>query len=226
MELMRTLRFPGIPVNHGGLRGRPIRMRATKFSALLAALLLSACGTKKGPCDDGTMFGDGNCRTEGESLYRNLVWVDSTTGRSVILDTAGHVVEPSRYQDDGSVSKSRFGFFLDSAANADGCRRAVTARTGGSWPSRVGDTLRWTELRMQGYRESGSYPEWERDNSCGDADLPGGYALITFIKIIRFRDAEGPGHGSEYTYALGYRWPGGRLDGEYHSRSYTVKDGD
>jgi hypothetical protein len=222
--LKRVIRLSGFPRNQVGLCKRPILMRLVQFSGILAALLCSACGTQKDPCDNGGMLSDWNCHNEGESGYRNLVWVDSTTGRSVRLDTASHVAEPSRYQNDGSISESRSGFFLDSAANANGCRRAVTARDTGSWPMRVGDTLRWSDLRMQGYRKSGRYPEWERDNSCGDADLPGGYAWITSTNLTRFSDVEGPNHGLDYTSALGYRWPGGRIDGEYHSLSYTVKD--
>lgn len=220
----RVIRLPGFPRNQIRPCTRPILMRLVQLSGILAALLCSACGMQKDPCDDGRMFSDGNCHTEGESGYRNLVWVDSATGRSMRLDMASRVGEPSRYQNDGSISESRSGFFLDSAADANGCRRAVTARDTGSWPMRGGDTLRWSGLRMQGYRKSGGYPEWERDNSCGDADLPGGYAWITITDLTRFSDVEGSKHGSDYTYALGYRWPAGRVDGEYHSRSYTVKN--
>jgi hypothetical protein len=170
------------------------------------------------------MFSDGNCHSEGESVYRNLVWVDSASGRSVRLDTAGYIRESSYYLNDGSISESRGGFFLDSVANENGCRRAVTAQDSGSWPLREGDTLRWPNLRMQGYRKSGSYPEWERDNSCGNEDLPGGYAWITLIDYSHFKDVEGPKHGSDYTYSLGYRWHGGQIDGEYHGRVYSVKN--
>jgi hypothetical protein len=176
---------------------------------------------QKDPCDDGRMFSDGNCHGEGESGYRNLVWVDSATGRSVPLDTASYVGEAARYQNDGSISETRLGFFLDSTADENGCRRAVTARDS-SWPIQGKDTLRLSGLRMQGYHKSYEYSEWERDNSCGNEDLPGGYVWITITDLTRFKDVEGPKHGSDLTYAFGYRWPGGSIDGEYHSRSYTA----
>src|SRR4051812_6183426 len=109
-----------------------LNSKSTAEAMVVAALLLSACGLQKDPCNDGLMFSDGNCHSEGESGYRNLVWMDSATGRSVHLDTASHVYEASRYLADGSTSQSRSGFFLDSVADANGCRRAVTARDTGA----------------------------------------------------------------------------------------------
>jgi hypothetical protein len=195
-------------------------MRIGNVLFIFLVPLLAGCGDHGDPCVSGRFFDDGPCNYWTEQGYRDLVWIDSA-GLAHTLDTSGYVTVMAGSQTNGSASESRSGFFLDSAGRSDGCRLAITYSDFPSWPTGK-DTVRTGGVRLQGFRDGGSYPPWVPDDACGRSDFPDGVAWIVRTDIQSFPDDEGSGHGKDETYGIGVRWARERVQGIFHSRSWTV----